>query len=239
MFRAMKLDHGLGAIGLIALAVALTALLSIGIPISVSKETVELKDWLGFAGNILGAAVTLAAAFIAWTAVQSQIKAQRDAFILDVTAREEDRLEAELATLYALADVTVQVVRAELEHNPEECLKILNDAGIYAEELATRNALQSKTGGPIAAMNFGVLVHKLTSVARAAEGWKWTVNNKHLWEEPDEERVARLLVKGLTAELDKYCDQLHQRAGQILDLLRLYRSRIEGWRSRLSLQLDL
>lgn len=53
-----KMDQGLGAIGGMLLTVAFALLLTIGVPISVSKETVELKDWLGFAGNIVGALVS-------------------------------------------------------------------------------------------------------------------------------------------------------------------------------------
>ncbi|MET4071544.1 hypothetical protein ABID58_006358 [Bradyrhizobium sp. S3.2.6] len=87
----MKWDQGLGVIGLLVLATVLALLLTLGIPIAVSKDTVELKDWLGFAGNVLGACVTLLAAVIAWRAVQAQIASQRDAMLLEVTAREENR----------------------------------------------------------------------------------------------------------------------------------------------------
>lgn len=103
----MDFDPGPRAVGLILLALALAALLTVGVPISVSKDTIEVKDWLGFAGNILGAIVTLIAAWIAWRAVQRQITAQRDATLLGVISREEDRLEAELHvidTCIALVD---------------------------------------------------------------------------------------------------------------------------------------
>ncbi|MGJ4947473.1 hypothetical protein [Bradyrhizobium sp. HKCCYLS20291] len=86
-------DQGLGALGLIGLALALTVLVTVGAPVAASRTTLELKDWLGFAGNILSALVTLIAAYVAWRAVQAQIGTQRDANLLGVLFREEDRIE--------------------------------------------------------------------------------------------------------------------------------------------------
>jgi hypothetical protein len=91
-----RLDQGLGALGLLSLTAALALLLTIGIPITVSKDRVELKDWLGFAGNVVGAFVTLLAAVIAWYAVQRQIGVQREANLPSVMTREETRLENDL-----------------------------------------------------------------------------------------------------------------------------------------------
>lgn len=97
--EAMRWDQGLGTIGLLVLATALALLLTIGIPITVSKETVELKDWLGFAGNVLGAFVTVIAAGFAWKAVQRQIASQDVATKLGVMTREEGRIEEALPGL--------------------------------------------------------------------------------------------------------------------------------------------
>ncbi len=98
----MELDRGVGAVGLLLLAIALAMLLTIGIPISVSKEGVDLKDWLGFAGNVLGAGVTLLAAIVAWFAVQKQIGVEQKATFLNLIIREEDRIEVQLPALLEL-----------------------------------------------------------------------------------------------------------------------------------------
>ncbi|KJC47327.1 hypothetical protein UB31_18915 [Bradyrhizobium sp. LTSP849] len=115
-FALMKLDQGLGIIGLLVLATALALLLTIGIPISVSKDSVELKDWLGFAGNVMGAFVTVVAAAIAWKAVQRQIASQHVATQLGVMTREEDRIEELLPGLrdavhFASGFLTYRVLR--------------------------------------------------------------------------------------------------------------------------------
>lgn len=73
----MKLDQGLGTIGLLALATVLATLLSIGIPVIAASEPIKIADWLGFAGGFAGAMVTLIAAGIAWNAVQKQIEVQQ------------------------------------------------------------------------------------------------------------------------------------------------------------------
>lgn len=101
----MKWDQGFGVIGLLVLATALALLLTIGIPITVSKEAVELKDWLGFAGNLLGAGVTVIAAAVAWVSVQKQITTQRDATLLSIIAREEDRIEEQLPALVEISEM--------------------------------------------------------------------------------------------------------------------------------------
>lgn len=68
---------GLTPIAILSLSAVLAVLLSVGIPILLSPEPVKLSDWLGFAGAVVAAPVTLAAAIIAWRAVQAQITAQR------------------------------------------------------------------------------------------------------------------------------------------------------------------
>jgi hypothetical protein len=75
----MKSDNlpGLTPIAILSLSAALAALLAIGIPIFLAPEPVKVSDWLGFAGAVVGALVTLAAAIVAWRAVQAQISVQR------------------------------------------------------------------------------------------------------------------------------------------------------------------
>jgi len=73
-----KFDQGLGAIGTLALAGVLSVLLTVGIPLVLAREPIRASDWLGFAGSIGGAMVTLIAAVLAWRAVQKQVEVQRD-----------------------------------------------------------------------------------------------------------------------------------------------------------------
>jgi hypothetical protein len=66
---------GLSPVAIMTFALAVIALVSIGLPISLQVE--RLGDWLGFAGSLIGATITLGAAVAAWYAVQSQIAEQR------------------------------------------------------------------------------------------------------------------------------------------------------------------
>lgn len=145
----MKWDQGLGIVGLLLLATALAMLLTIGIPITVSKDTVELKDWLGFAGTVLGAIVTLGAAVIAWRAVQKQIAAQRDAMLLDVTTREEDRLEADLHAINVCLELGWKAQTASTAAGPASYISTLTKAGLSGDELEVRSFILTRVGGPV------------------------------------------------------------------------------------------
>jgi hypothetical protein len=120
-------DQGLGVIGLIALALALTVLVIVGAPIAASRTTLELKDWLGFAGNILSALVTLIAAYIAWRAVQSQIGTQQDATLLVLINREEDRVDAQIPTLVDLCEMSESCISQALAFAVEARLCLSRD----------------------------------------------------------------------------------------------------------------
>jgi hypothetical protein len=65
---------GLGAVGLMALAIVMVLFLTIVLP----AVTTDAAGILGFAGNLIGVAGTLIAAAIAWRAVQRQIAVQRE-----------------------------------------------------------------------------------------------------------------------------------------------------------------
>jgi fumarate reductase subunit D len=71
-----RLDQGLGAIGLLALAAILAVFLVTALPVVKSDPPAHTSDWLGFAGSIVGGLMTLLAAIVAWVAVQRQIHAQ-------------------------------------------------------------------------------------------------------------------------------------------------------------------
>jgi hypothetical protein len=99
-----RLDQGLGVIGLLAVSAMLAILLTTGIPILLAPDPVKLSDWLGFAGSVATAFVTLVAAAVAWRAVKPQIRAQREAMLLTVLMREVDRMEAAIPYLDACID---------------------------------------------------------------------------------------------------------------------------------------
>lgn len=98
-------DQGLGVFGAIALAGILAATNVFWVPFLFSPDTIKFSDWLGLAGNILGAAMTLIAAIVAWRAVQMQINSQREAVLLDLMIREEPRIRSESDACQALGDV--------------------------------------------------------------------------------------------------------------------------------------
>jgi hypothetical protein len=142
-----NLDQGVGIIGLLALASALALLLTIGIPIAVSKEAVELKDWLGFAGNVLGAFVALLAAVIAWRAVQRQITVQREANLLDILTREEDRLEQELFAIEVCISYHLVALKAFYSPGYATYVQALCSRAISPEIIEMRRSIQERAGG--------------------------------------------------------------------------------------------
>jgi hypothetical protein len=142
-----NLDQGVGIIGLLALASALALLPTIGIPIAVSKEAVELKDWLGFAGNVLGAFVALLAAVIAWRAVQRQITVQREANLLDILTREEDRLEQELFAIEVCISYHLVALKAFYSPGYATYVQALCSRGISPEIIEMRRSIQERAGG--------------------------------------------------------------------------------------------
>ncbi|MEH2513810.1 hypothetical protein V1291_005164 [Nitrobacteraceae bacterium AZCC 1564] len=71
-----KIDHGLGAIGLLLLFTILACVLVSWLPVIKSEPPAHTSDWLGFAGGAVGGFMTLVAAGIAWIAVQRQISVQ-------------------------------------------------------------------------------------------------------------------------------------------------------------------
>lgn len=123
-------DHGLAAVGLICLALALTVLVTVGAPIAASHTTLELKDWLGFAGNILGGLFTLIAAYIAWRAVQPQIVAQRDATMLGLLSREEDRIERMLPGLRDAESFASDFLQYKVTHTFQGIVEALQGEGL-------------------------------------------------------------------------------------------------------------
>ncbi|MHB8267815.1 hypothetical protein [Bradyrhizobium sp.] len=68
---------GLSPLWLISLALILGTVILTAIPISIATgDTIKSSDWIGFAGNVVAAVMTLIGAAIAWFAVQQQITVQ-------------------------------------------------------------------------------------------------------------------------------------------------------------------
>jgi hypothetical protein len=100
--------RGLTPIWLFALALVLGVFITVFAPIVASPDHVKLSDWFGFAGSLVGAMVTLAAAALAWRAVQGQIRQAENA-IEAVRAKEEFASRAVLP--FALSSLHTYVAR--------------------------------------------------------------------------------------------------------------------------------
>ncbi|WP_316200431.1 MULTISPECIES: hypothetical protein [unclassified Bradyrhizobium] len=216
------------------LAVVLTALVTIGAPVAVSQTTLELKDWLGFAGNILAAIGTLAAAWIAWRAVQRQIRVQQDAVIIGMASREEDRLEAEaqaiegcLGLLEAVIDIT------EKETDPFVRTRMLAQFGLSKSKIEVRSAIAIKVGGPVPPFIMYKMANGLTEYFRNTEAWSHIWAQRLIWPEGSNQQESEYLARGhmqdsynrLRAVLD---DLLTRQANIAGRLLPAYRERIES-----------
>jgi hypothetical protein len=70
---------GLSPLWLISLALVLGVFLATALPLVVLTKDALPGDWLGFAGAIIGAGCTIFAGWLAYSAVQVQIKDYRDA----------------------------------------------------------------------------------------------------------------------------------------------------------------
>lgn len=74
------IDQGLGAIGLLLLAITLTIVLSVFLPLVKSEPPAHTSDWLRFSGNvvggIIGGVMTLIAAVVAWRGIKHQVQTQ-------------------------------------------------------------------------------------------------------------------------------------------------------------------
>jgi hypothetical protein len=107
--RGPDLGHsGLTPIWRLALALVLGVFITVFAPIAASADHVKLSDWLGFAGSFVGAMVTLAAAALAWWAVQSQIRQAKNAI---ETARAKEEFASRAVLPFALSSLNTYAVR--------------------------------------------------------------------------------------------------------------------------------
>jgi hypothetical protein len=140
---------GLTPIAILVLFVALTFLLSAGIPIVLASEPVKVSDWLGFSGAVVSALVTLGAAVIAWRAVQRQIEAQRviaerQAAIqsYDVLHRLATTLEDELRLAFALAEVATRASIID-EFRQKQPVDIITAGLLHSQYQSTKDRLKA------------------------------------------------------------------------------------------------
>jgi hypothetical protein len=70
---------GLSPLWLMSLALVLGVFLATALPLIVLTKGVATSDWLGFSGGIIGAACTIFAGWLAYSAVQVQIRDYREA----------------------------------------------------------------------------------------------------------------------------------------------------------------
>jgi hypothetical protein len=70
---------GLSPLWLISLALVFGIFLATALPLVVLTKDVVSSDWLGFSGAIIGAACAIFAGWLAYSAVQVQIKDYREA----------------------------------------------------------------------------------------------------------------------------------------------------------------
>jgi hypothetical protein len=229
-----KMDQGLGAIGLILLTVALALVFTLGVPISVSRETVELKDWLGFAGNVVGALMTLVAAIVAWRAVQRQITVQREANLLVLMTREEDRLETEFhAVEICLELLTLALWARIMTKGPSSYVAELSSLGFSSDEIETRRLVQQKVAGPIPPSLLSKISSLMTAVIRAAT----IVRSLHIDDNGEirkdtpanRRQTADANLHALEDEMDRLSSDLTVRRNSLTDVyLPGLRSRIEA-----------
>jgi hypothetical protein len=113
------MDISRRTLGFVVLATIGMAAAAASVPATLASEQIKWSDWLGFAGNIVGAGAALFAAAVAWRAVQRQIEAQRDSIaaqrdstVFSLLSREEDRLLRELHGLNQCEQMYDDVIRA-------------------------------------------------------------------------------------------------------------------------------
>lgn len=165
------IDQGLGAVGLLALATALAVLLTIGTPIILAPDPIKVSDWLGFAGSVLGAMITLGAAFFAWRAVQGQISAQREQMQLDALIRVADRIEYHILPGLTLGttilnNAVVQIAPTQ----PKEWILRLGRVGLNKDPRELREHLEKLGGGQIPSDLRDTIVNHVRWVRAAAKG---------------------------------------------------------------------
>lgn len=138
-------DQGFGAGGMVVLAAALAFLLATGIPSVLPGRIISPGEWLAFSGSIFTGLVAILAAAAAWTAVQRQIRVQRDQSMLDLLVREEERLEATLAGLEELMAIIDRIADAMSLTIKDGRLKRVSALGFSSAAIEIERQLRQAT----------------------------------------------------------------------------------------------
>ncbi|UFZ05496.1 hypothetical protein LQG66_04030 [Bradyrhizobium ontarionense] len=189
--RMGKWDQGLGAVGLIGLAVSLTVLVTLGAPYVASHTTQEMKDWGGAIVNVLAPSVTLWAAYIAYSSVQEQIRAQRDGSLLQVLSREQERLEEELLGLRVCMELIAEAFAAGVQPQHHDVLAgKLHELGLSSNETDIASAIQRKVGTKVPP----TLLHPVAECLRAYHDSVVEAQNLHYGPPPSQDKKERTLA---------------------------------------------
>lgn len=217
-----KWDQGLGAIGFIVLAVILTVLVAIGAPMMASHSTLELRDWLAFFGNIVGAVGTLVAAYIAWRAVQSQIGESRSASMLTILMREEDRLEDELFAINGTEDVYYAIVPQHDLSSSDYRQRIL-DFDLGDNLPAIKESLDPRLGENCPPQLLDSLALRFIDLFQAVDYLDDVqVQRRQRGPLPDIERRLQHAnddIKAIQLDFDRFMDNRTKRKAEIVDTL--------------------
>jgi hypothetical protein len=117
--------------------------------INIAKEG-NRSDWLAFFGSVIGAAMTLIAALVAWLAVQQQIRNTNDQLRAAERLREEERINEatrDIRTLNAARNYLTALTKHFPQPNSvrfndfdfaERLLQLYRQAHVYVSESATK-----------------------------------------------------------------------------------------------------
>lgn len=156
---------GLTPIAILVFATILVGLISIGMPFTFAAEPLKLTDWLGFAGNLIGAMITLGAAVAAWLAVQSQLAEQR------AISNRQSAIQS-YGVLHELASVLENEIRLSLKLN-----QIARSATII-DELRETHLI-----GPAVAATIAPMLKKAKADLDATMS-EWEIADTKRWQFP-------------------------------------------------------
>jgi len=165
-FRQANWDRFAGmasAVGLLLL-LAIISWTGVAGPLWRSYWTATPEQWLGFAGNVLGGLATLAAAIVAWFAVQAQVKEARRLAEQQRKDAANDKLTAHSSTIFIARSEQAQVLQAsqterealyqrfEKYRVSPQVLAMLGDPLLGKDNAAVAffmNALRNEAGGSV------------------------------------------------------------------------------------------
>jgi hypothetical protein len=144
---------GLSPLWLIMLALVLGSFLATALPLLVLTKDVLPADWLGFSGGIIGSACTIAAGWLAYSAVQEQIemakqeaKTRRIAELTEQVGREEVDLHRMAVTRNYLRAFTGNFDMNMLSNMSSGMTRQYRDVRWRADDFVSSTAAQAPYG---------------------------------------------------------------------------------------------